>query len=256
MSAQRTLAEPPAEASGAEPPGAVAAGAVASVNVGAVRTVMMAGRPVRTAIWKSPVEGRVAVRGVNVDGDDQADRTVHGGPDKAVYAYASEDLAWWSERVGRSLEPGTFGENLTTVGIDLTAAVVGERWAVDTAVLEVTQPRIPCFKLGIRMGDPRFTRWFAASARPGAYLRILAPGDIAAGDPIRVLARPDHGVTVGLVERAYHADRSLLPRLFDAPELPASWVDWAEHMLEARAAAATRAREHSAIPLEDALPSR
>lgn len=243
MSSQRTFAEPPAEASGAEAAAAVAAGAVASVNVGAVRTVMMAGRPVRTAIWKSPVEGRVAVRGVNVEGDDQADRTVHGGPDKAVYAYAAEDLEWWAERVGRSLEPGAFGENLTTAGIGLTSAVVGERWAVGTAVLEVTQPRIPCFKLGIRMGDPRFTRWFAESARPGTYARILESGDIAAGDPIRVLTRPDHGVTIGLVERAYHADRSLLPRLFDAPELPASWVDWAVHMLEARAAAAARARE-------------
>lgn len=256
MSAQRTLAEPPAEAAGAVAAGAVAAGAVASVNVGAVRTVMMSGRPVRTAIWKSPVEGRVGVRGVNVDGDDQADRTVHGGPDKAVYAYAAEDLVWWAERIGRSLEPGTFGENLTTAGIDLASAVVGERWAVGSAVLEVTQPRIPCFKLGIRMGDPRFTRWFAESARPGAYLRIVASGDIAAGDPIRVLARPDHGLTIGLVERAYHADRSLLPRLFDAPELPASWVDWAEHMLEARAAAAVRARKQSAIPLEDTSPSR
>jgi MOSC domain-containing protein YiiM len=251
MTAQRSLEEASAETAGV-----VAAGAVASVNVGAVRTVMMAGRPVRTAIWKSPVEGRVAVRGVNVDGDDQADRTVHGGPDKAVYAYASEDLEWWAERVGRSLEPGTFGENLTTGGIDVTGAVIGERWAVGSALLEVSQPRIPCFKLGIRMGDPRFTRWFAESARPGAYLRILAPGDIAAGDPIRVLTRPDHGVTIGLVERAYHADRSLLPRFFDAPELPVSWVDWAEHMLEARAAAAARGARAQRHPARGRIASR
>lgn len=214
--------------------GGPAATAVVSVNVGGVRTVMLGMRPVRSAIWKSPVEGPVRVAGVNLDGDDQADREVHGGPDKAIYAYAAEDLAWWSTQLGHAVEPGTFGENLTTAGIDLAAAVVGERWTVGSAILEVTQPRIPCYKLGIRMGDPRFPRQFAHAARPGAYFRILSPGAVEAGDPIRVLSTPEHGVTVGLVERACHADRRLIPRLLEAPELPGSWAGWALHVLEER----------------------
>lgn len=208
---------------------------VISVNVGPVRTVTMRGRPVRTAIHKSPVHHRVRVGGVNVEGDDQADRTVHGGPDKAVYAYAAEDLAWWAGELGRAVEPGTFGENLTTEGLDLARAVIGERWAVGTTVLEVAQPRVPCFKLGIAMGDPRFPARFAAAARPGAYLRIVVPGEIGTGDPIRTVLRPRHGVTIGHVERAYHADRGLLPRLLAAPELPESWVAWAGRMIDARA---------------------
>ena len=209
--------------------------AVASVNVGRARIVPFRGEPLMTAIWKNPVAGRVSVRGWNVDGDDQADRTVHGGPDKAVYAYAQEDAAWWVAELGRPIEPGTFGENLTTIGLDLAAAVIGERWAVGSAVLEVSQPRTPCFKLGIRMGDPRFPARFAAAARPGAYLRIVTEGDVAAGDPITVLSRPTHGVTVGDVERAYHADRSLVERLLEAPQLPASWADWARRVRSRRA---------------------
>ena len=189
-----------------------------------------------TAIWKAPVTGPVAVRGVNLAGDQQADRSVHGGPDKAVYAYAGEDLAWWTAELGRPVEPGAFGENLTTAGIRLASAVIGERWAVGTSVLEVTQPRVPCFKLGIRMGDPRFPARFASAARPGAYLRIVSEGEVAAGDGIRVVMQPDHGVTIGLVERAYHLDRSLIPRLLDAPELPEPWHEWAHHMLQARTA--------------------
>src|SRR5881397_225869 len=101
----------------------------------------------RTAIWKEPVDGRVAVRGVNLDGDDQADRTVHGGPDKAVYAYAEEDTGLWAAELGRDLGPATFGENLTTRGIDVSGAVVGERWRVGSTLLEVSQPRLPCAKL-------------------------------------------------------------------------------------------------------------
>jgi MOSC domain-containing protein YiiM len=202
-------------------------GRVASLNVGATRIITWRDRQVVTAIWKAPTDGRIAVRGVNLAGDDQADRSVHGGPDKAIYAYAAEDLAWWATELGRLLEPGTFGENLTTVGIDVTNAIVGERWAIGSAVLEVSQPRVPCYKLGIRMGDPGFPRRFASAARPGAYLRIVREGDIGAGDDIHVLWRPSHGVSVGLVERAYHADRSLTPRLLEASQLPDAWVDWA-----------------------------
>jgi MOSC domain-containing protein YiiM len=209
---------------------------VVSVNVGGIRTVRLGDRDVPTGIWKSPVAGPVRISGVNLDGDDQADRSVHGGPDKAVYAYASEDLAWWAGEIGRPVTPGTFGENLTTLGIDLAASVIGERWAVGSAVLEVTQPRVPCFKLGIRMGDPKFPRRFAEAARPGAYLRLVSEGHLGAGDPIRMLMTPRHGVTIGLVERAYHADHSLAHRLFEAPELPESWRDWAFNVLRTRTA--------------------
>ncbi len=214
--------------------GAPGPATVASVNVGRPRTISFRGSRVTTGIWKVPVSGPIRARGVNLVGDDQADRSVHGGPDKAVYAYAREDLSWWTVELGRDVAPGTFGENLTTAGLDVTNAVVGERWAVGSAVLEVSQPRTPCYKLGIRMADQRFPSRFAAAGRPGAYLRIVTEGDIAAGDDICVLSRPGHGVTVGIVERAYHADRSLLPRLLDAPELAVTWVDWAHHVLRHR----------------------
>ena len=166
---------------------------VVSVNVGRPRVVGWHGRQVETAIWKEPVAGRVAVRGENLIGDGQADRRVHGGRDKAVYSYAIEDYEWWSERLGRPLEPGTFGENLTVRGVDLSATEIGSRWRVGSACLEVTQPRFPCFKLGIRMGDAGFVQEFEQAARFGAYLRILEEGDVGAGDEVVVepTARPD-----------------------------------------------------------------
>jgi MOSC domain-containing protein YiiM len=204
---------------------------IGSINVGRIRTVELNGRPVQTAIWKSPVPGRVRLQGVNLEGDDQADRSVHGGPDKAVYAYAAEDLAWWTHQLGRDVPPGSFGENLTTHGIELSRAEIGERWAVGSAVLEVSQPRTPCYKLGIRMGDRHFPARFARAGRPGAYLRIIEPGEIEAGDEIRVVGRPGHGVTIGVVERAYHADRTLVPRLLGVPQLPEFWVGWAQHVI-------------------------
>jgi MOSC domain-containing protein YiiM len=210
--------------------------AVESVNVGEVRTVMLGERRVRTAIWKAPIEGPVRLHGVKLEGDAQADRAVHGGPDKAVYAYAAEDLAWWTDRLDRPVAPGTFGENLTTRGIDLDEALVGERWTVGSTVLEVTQPRVPCYKLGIRMGDPRFPAAFAAAGRSGAYLRIIAEGILQAGDPIHVLSKPDHGVTIGLVRSAYHSDHRLAARLLDAPELPEPLVRWATRVIEAQSA--------------------
>ena len=214
---------------------AAATGSIISVNVGRVRTVAFRDGFDRTAIWKSPVAGPVRVRGVNLDGDDQADRSVHGGRDKAVYAYAAEDLAWWAEALDRPVEPGTFGENLTTVGIDLASAVVGERWGVGSAVLAVTQPRIPCYKLGIRMGDPQFPVRFAAAGRPGVYFRIVTDGAIASGDTVQTISRPSHGVTVGLIERAYHADHSLAARLIEAPDLTDGWRAWAQRALRHRA---------------------
>ncbi|CAN5217887.1 MOSC domain-containing protein [soil metagenome] len=173
-----------------------------SVNVGSVRQVEYRGRVATTGIWKSPAPGRVAVRGVNLAGDEQGDRRVHGGADKAVYSYASEDYAWWAAELGRDLAPGTFGDNLTLTGVDLQAAVVGERWLVGTAVLEVSQPRTPCWKLGLRMGDDEFPARFAAAARAGTYLRIAREGEVGAGDEVVRFHRPDHGVTIGSLFRA------------------------------------------------------
>lgn len=161
---------------------------VVSVNVGRPRIVEWHGRAVETAIWKEPAVGRVVIEGVNVAGDGQADLRVHGGRDKAVYAYAADDYSWWSEQLGRELEPGTFGENLTVSGIDLSGAAIGSRWRVGTALLEITQPRFPCFKLGIRMGDADFVKDFEQAARFGAYLRIVERGDVGVGDEIVVVA--------------------------------------------------------------------
>jgi MOSC domain-containing protein YiiM len=191
-----------------------------SVNVGRPQQVSVRrGRPVMSAIGKAPVAGRIRVEGVNLAGDDQADRRVHGGPDKAVYAYASEDAAWWAGELGREIVPGMFGENLTTGGVDVSGAVVGEHWRIGTVELEVCQPRIPCFKLGLRFGDPLMVRRFGEAARPGAYLRIVREGELVAGDEIKVLGRPEHGVTVALVSRAILLDESLRARAGSAPEL-------------------------------------
>jgi MOSC domain-containing protein YiiM len=200
---------------------------VASVNVGTPQPLgLRRGRTVRSAIGKAPVDGRVRVAGVNIAGDDQADRSVHGGPDKAVYAYAAEDTAWWEAELGRELGPGAFGENLTVEGVDVSGAVVGERWRIGTVELEVCQPRFPCFKLGLRFGDPKFLKRFTLAQCPGAYLRIRREGELGAGDAVEVFDRPVHGVTVALVARAVMIDHALLGRAAAAPELPADLADW------------------------------
>jgi MOSC domain-containing protein YiiM len=201
-------------------------GVVESVNVGTPRSVQVGGHAVLTAIWKQPVSGRVPLRGVNLLGDEQADRTVHGGPDKAVYAYAREDIHWWEIELEHSVGAAPFGENLTVRGLPVSEAVIGEHWTVGSALLQVAQPRLPCFKLGIRMGDPRFLKRFAAAGRPGAYLRILREGDIAAGDEIVVHDRPGHAVTIALASRALLGERHLLPAVLQAPELPADLRAW------------------------------
>jgi MOSC domain-containing protein YiiM len=213
--------------SGTAPPWTVGTAEVVSVNVGMPRTVVHEGRAVTTAIWKRPVAGRLAVRGVNLYGDEQADRSVHGGVDKAVYAYAHEDYEWWGAELGtEALDAGTFGENLTVSGIDVNAAEVGERWRVGSALLEVSEPRFPCFKLGIRMGDPKFLKRFAAARRPGTYLRIIEEGELGAGDRIQVAHRPGHGVTIGLFAEAYLGDRGRLVELLAADALSPTWRTW------------------------------
>lgn len=206
-------------------------GHLASVNVGQPRQVRWHDRTVTTAIWKEPVGGRVRAAGVNLHGDDQADRRVHGGSTKAIYAYGIEDYRWWSTELGSRLDPGTFGENLTVEGIDLTTAIVGERWRVGRTVLRVTEPRIPCFKLGIRMGDNAFVDRFADAARPGTYLAIEQEGEVGAGDTVDLLARPRHGITIGAVERAYRGDADLLPLLMELDDLSESWRSWASRRL-------------------------
>jgi len=211
-------------------------GVVEAVNVGAPRPVEVDGHTVWTAIWKSPVEGRVPLRGVNLRGDDQADRSVHGGPDKAVYAYGAEDTEWWERELGRPLGPGAFGENLSVRGLPVSDAVIGERWAVGSTLLEVAQPRLPCFKLGLRMGDPRFLKRFAAAARPGAYFRVIREGDIGAGDTIEVVARPEHGVTSSIVSRAILGEPSLLAAAAQAFELPDALREWMGERAEHHAA--------------------
>lgn len=202
---------------------------LATVLVGRPRPVapLLGSEPVPTAIFKEPVSGPVQVGRTNLAGDAQADLENHGGPYKAVYAYAREDLEFWAEQLGRPLPDGSVGENLTTLGLDVTGALVGERWRIGTVLLEVVQPRIPCFKLGIRVGDRHFPRRFGPAARPGAYLRVVAEGQLAAGDRVEVVHRPTHGVSVGLVAHAYFNDRSLAERVLSAPELaPSARASW------------------------------
>lgn len=201
---------------------------VLSVNVGGVREFEYNGRPARSAIWKAPVSGRIAVRGINVEGDIQADREAHGGPDKAVYAYAVEDLRWWEHEIGRSLEYGVFGENLTTEGIDVNEALVGERWEIGTVVLEVSEPRVPCWRLGVRMNDKLFPRHFTEALRPGTYLRIIVEGDVASDDKIRVVERPDHNLTIRDIFRIYTHDHDEIERLLSVPQVSEGWRRWAQ----------------------------
>ena len=205
-----------------------ATGRVRSVNVGGVREFDYQGRPATSAIWKQPVPGRVRAQGFNLQGDEQADRTVHGGADKAVYAYSVEDQEWWESQIGRPLEYGWLGENLTTEGIDITNAVVGEHWEVGGVLLEVSDPRVPCWKLALRMEDPLFPRRFTAAGRPGTYLRILEEGELGEGDEIRVVMRPDHGLTIGEVFRIFTGERDEADRLLRVPQVSESWKAWAE----------------------------
>jgi MOSC domain-containing protein YiiM len=201
---------------------------VTTVAVGLPREVPgpRPGERTETAIWKAPVEGPVEVGEENLAGDRQADLHAHGGPDKSVYVYGEEDLDWWRGELG-AIDAGVFGQNLTTRGYDLRTAVVGERWRIGTAEFEVRQPRTPCFKLGMRAGDPTMPRRFSAAGRPGVYLRVRRPGTLTAGDAVAVLDRPGHGISVGEVADIFHHERARAARLLEAPELPAGWLHWA-----------------------------
>ena len=194
---------------------------------GRVTAVCVSGpRPIRlprvgdshSAIDKRPVTGRVAVHPLGLDGDVQINKKHHGGEGQAVYAYAQEDADWWAAELDRELPPGRFGENLRTTGLDLTGAVLGERWRVGTALFEVTACRIPCANFERFWGVPQLVRRFTARGASGAYLRVLETGDVGAGDTVEVVSRPDHGVTVGLLFRATTTQRRRLPEIAPALE--------------------------------------
>ncbi len=170
----------------------------------------------QSAIDKRPVSGRVAVHPLGLDGDVQVNRKFHGGEGQALYAYAQEDADWWAAEIGRELPAGRFGENLRTRGIDLTGAVLGERWRIGTVLAEVTAPRTPCAKLRAHWGVPRIIKRFTEHGASGAYLRVLEVGDIGAGDPVKVVDRPGHGITIGTAFRAFTTQRELLAELAPA----------------------------------------
>jgi MOSC domain-containing protein YiiM len=213
-----------------------------SVNIGVPRS-NPAARAGVTGIDKRPVDGAVEVRapgprasglGSGVVGDRILDGGHHGGDDQAVYAYAREDLDAWGATLGRELTGGVFGENLTTRGLDVTGALIGERWRVGPEVLlEVSSPRIPCATFAHWMDERGWIKRFTERAAPGAYLRVLQPGQIRAGDPVEVVGRPDHDVTVGLTFRALTLEPVLLPRLLAADALPESMLDKARRRVAA-----------------------
>jgi MOSC domain-containing protein YiiM len=209
-------------------------GRVISVNVGRPAPLVTGRRVVESAIGKAPVEGPVAVRGVNLAGDEQADKQNHGGVDQAVYAYASEDIAFWSDVTGLDLGGGwgrTFGENLTLAGVDVRAARIGERWRIGTAELRVTGPRVPCFKLEARIGVRGFQRQFLHAGRYGAYLAIAGEGELQAGDAVEIVHRPDHAVTPALVIEALILDRTRIPELEPArPDMLPKLAEWYEEL--------------------------
>ncbi|MEU8137223.1 MOSC domain-containing protein [Streptodolium elevatio] len=197
--------------------------ALMSVNVGKA-TATEHSEVAVTGIDKRPVEGPVRldvpVEGSGVAGDDVCDLRNHGGPDQAVYAFAWEDLSSWSDRIAAEVRPGVFGENLTTVGIDVTGAVIGERWRVGGALLEVSVPRIPCRTFAGFLGERGWIKRFTEDARPGAYLRVIEPGEVRVGDTVEIVRRPAHGVDIGTVFRALTREPELLPKLVDIEELP------------------------------------
>jgi MOSC domain-containing protein YiiM len=202
-----------------------AAARVVSVNTGRIVPATWAGKPQQTAIRKTPVSGPVAVRRLGLDGDEIGDPRFHGGLHKAVYAYPEEDYAFWSERLGRPVPIGMFAENLTTSGVDVNEAVLGEHWRVGSALLSPLEVRTPCHTFRKWMGRQGYDasdwiRRFAREARAGTYLRVLEEGTLQAGDEIVVEHRPDHGVTVRTMFRAFMSDHSLLPQLLDVEGLP------------------------------------
>jgi MOSC domain-containing protein YiiM len=196
---------------------------VISLNRGRISELVIGGKPDQSAIDKRPVTGLVDVGPLGLDGDEQGDKQHHGGTDQALYAYAREDLDWWTEQLGRELRNGMFGENVTTAGIDVSTALIGEIWQLGAAVVQVTAPRIPCVTFRSWMGEPGWVKRFAAAGRPGAYLRVLTAGRIQAGDELTVMETPSEAVTVAESMRAYYGDRELMRRLLTVEGRGEKW---------------------------------
>ncbi|MGI8962658.1 MAG: MOSC domain-containing protein [Bryobacteraceae bacterium] len=205
---------------------------VLSVNVGSPKQVQVRNATVLTSIFKSPVEGKVAVRRHNIAGDRQSDLTVHGGPYKAVYCYPGEHYSFWSEQLpGMDLSYGIFGENLTTEGLTEDAVHIGDQFRVGSSVLQVTQPRMPCFKLGIRFGRPDMVRRFWHSGRSGIYFSVIDEGDVAAGDLIEKTAPGPEGVSVADVVKLYRGDEKS-PELLESALRSPLFGGWKKELQE------------------------
>jgi MOSC domain-containing protein YiiM len=211
---------------------------VVSVNVGLPRTVRWKGREVTTGIFKEPVDGRVAIRRLNLDGDGQADLSVHGGAAKAVYAYPLEHYPFWRKRLGTELPLGAFGENLTVERLPLEGeAAIGDRFRIGTAELVVTQPRLPCYKLGLRFGREDMVKQFLASGRTGYYLAVAVEGDVGAGDHIEMVSRYREHIPVAEITRVYARDRddiAAIDRLVAHDALPEDWRSYFRKRLAER----------------------
>ena len=200
---------------------------VLSVNVTAiVHEGAWTGTEGRTGIDKRPTESAVRFENDGVVGDVVVDRKHHGGYDKAVYAYSREDSDWWEKEIGRPISNGAFGENLTTQGIDVNQAVIGERWQVGSVILEVSEPRIPCRVFAGFWDRPTLIKDFTAALKSGAYLRIIKEGEISANDEIKVISRPEHGVTITDVFAAKSGERGKIAQLKQAEQLSDSYKEW------------------------------
>ena len=204
---------------------------ILSVNVGLPTQVPYQGKLISTGIFKHPVDGPEVVRRGGIEGDGQADLSVHGGEHKAVYIYSADNYAWWATELGHELQPGEFGENLTVTGFGDDDVSVGDELIVGSARVQVTGPREPCFKLGIRMGDHRFPARFREAARLGFYVRVINEGFVAPNDEITVAARANDSVTIAKFHDLYVNNRddvAALMRLAAAPGLDPSWIAWCD----------------------------
>lgn len=201
-----------------------------SVNVGLPREIDWHRRKVRTSIWKTAVEGEVRAHRLNLDGDRQSDLSVHGGPEKAVYAYPAEHYEYWArEFPGMELRWGAFGENFTTEGVLEGDVKIGDGFRVGTAEFRVTQPRMPCYKLGVRFGRADMVKRFLRSGRTGFYLAVFREGEVTRSESIEFTHRSDHDVTVADIGALYTHDadnQDLLRRAVELPALPDSWRDY------------------------------
>lgn len=200
---------------------------VLSVNVAAVvHEGAWTGSEGRTGIDKRPATSKVKFENDGVEGDVVVDRKHHGGYDKAVYAYAREDADWWESEIGRALSNGSFGENLTTTGIDVNAALIGERWQIGSVILEVSEPRIPCRVFAGFWDRPTLIKDFTDARKSGAYLRIIQEGEISADDEITVIKKPEHGVSIRDIFDAKAGERAKINQLKTVPELSDKYKEW------------------------------